>query len=73
MRTIPSSELIINDDGSIFHLHLTPDQIADTVILVGDPDQLPPVGPGFPFNDMLRSGALPTVRLTEIFRRLLCL
>ena len=37
MRTIPSSELIINDDGSIFHLHLTPDQIADTVILVGDP------------------------------------
>ena len=34
------------------------------LILVGDPDQLPPVGPGFPFNDMLRSGVLPTVRLT---------
>ena len=33
------------------------------------PDQLPPVGPGFPFNDMLRSGCLPTVRLTEIFRQ----
>ena len=39
------------------------------VILVGDPDQLPPVGPGFPFGDMLRAGTLPTVRLTEIFRQ----
>ena len=39
------------------------------LILVGDPDQLPPVGPGFPFHDMLRSGMLPTVRLTEIFRQ----
>lgn len=39
------------------------------LILVGDPDQLPPVGPGFPFSDMLRSGQLPTVRLTEIFRQ----
>lgn len=39
------------------------------LILVGDPDQLPPVGPGFPFGDMLRSGRLPTVRLTEIFRQ----
>ena len=39
------------------------------LILVGDPDQLPPVGPGFPFNDMLRSGVLPSVRLTEIFRQ----
>jgi len=39
------------------------------LILVGDPDQLPPVGPGFPFSDMLRSGQLPAVRLTEIFRQ----
>lgn len=37
MRVIPSSELIINEDGSIFHLHLQPEQIADIVILVGDP------------------------------------
>lgn len=36
-RIIPSSELIINDDGTIFHLHLKPEQLADTVILVGDP------------------------------------
>ena len=39
------------------------------LILVGDPDQLPPVGPGFPFRDMLRSGVLPAVQLTEIFRQ----
>ena len=39
------------------------------LILVGHPDQLPPVGPGFPFSDMLRRGQLPTVRLTEIFRQ----
>ena len=39
------------------------------LILVGDPDQLPPVGPGFPFSDMLRAKPLPTVRLTEIFRQ----
>lgn len=40
MRTIPASELIINDDGSIFHLHLRPEQLADTVILVGDPGRV---------------------------------
>lgn len=39
MHTIPASELIINDDGSVFHLHLKPEQLADTVILVGDPDR----------------------------------
>ncbi len=39
------------------------------LILVGDPDQLPPVGPGFPFADCLRSQRLPGVRLTEIFRQ----
>ena len=40
MRIIPASELIINDDGSIFHLHLHPGQLADTVILVGDPGRV---------------------------------
>ena len=36
-RVIAPSELIINGDGTIFHLHLKPEQLADTVILVGDP------------------------------------
>ena len=39
------------------------------LILVGDPDQLPPVGPGSPFADCLGSGVLSSVRLTEIFRQ----
>ena len=39
------------------------------LIMVGDADQLPPVGPGFPLQDMLRSKALPVVHLTEIFRQ----
>ncbi len=39
------------------------------LIFVGDPDQLPPVGPGAPFSDCLRSCLLPAVRLTEIFRQ----
>jgi len=37
MRKIESSELIINADGSVFHLHLRPEQLAEKVILVGDP------------------------------------
>ncbi|MBO4820020.1 MAG: nucleoside phosphorylase [Prevotella sp.] len=36
-RTFPESELIINSDGSCFHLHLRPEQLADRVVLVGDP------------------------------------
>lgn len=40
MKHFPPSELIINGDGSIFHLHLKPEQLADNVILVGDPDRV---------------------------------
>ena len=39
------------------------------LILVGDPDQLPSVGAGNLFSDLIRSGKVPTVRLTEIFRQ----
>ena len=39
------------------------------LVLVGDPDQLPSVGPGNLFSDLIRSGAVPMVRLTEIFRQ----
>ena len=41
---IKSSELIINADGSIFHLHLKPEQIADTIVLVGDPERVGLIG-----------------------------
>lgn len=39
------------------------------LILVGDADQLPSVGPGCMFADVIRSGMIPTIRLTEIFRQ----
>ncbi|NCB50800.1 MAG: ATP-dependent RecD-like DNA helicase [Clostridia bacterium] len=39
------------------------------LIMVGDADQLPSVGPGNVFSDIIRSGVVPTVRLTEIFRQ----
>ena len=39
------------------------------LVLVGDPDQLPSVGPGNLFSDLIRSGSIPMVRLTEIFRQ----
>ena len=47
MNYYPESELIINKDGSIFHLHLKPEQIADNVILVGDPGRVPLVASHF--------------------------
>ncbi len=37
---IPESELIINADGSAFHIHIRPEELADTVIMVGDPDRV---------------------------------
>jgi len=40
MKHFPPSELIINSDGSIFHLHIKPEQLADNVILVGDPGRV---------------------------------
>ncbi len=36
-RIIPDSELIINDDGSVFHLHIKPEQLTDNIIVCGDP------------------------------------
>ncbi|MDR1225809.1 MAG: nucleoside phosphorylase [Prevotellaceae bacterium] len=47
MNPIASSELIINNDGSIFHLHLQPCQLADKVILVGDPGRVEAVAAHF--------------------------
>lgn len=47
MQPIPESELIINPDGSIYHLQLRPEQIADTIITVGDPDRVNDVSKHF--------------------------
>lgn len=40
MKYFAESELIINPDGSIFHLHVKPEQLADKIILVGDPGRV---------------------------------
>ncbi len=47
MKHFPPSELIINADGSIFHLHLKPEQLADKIILVGDPGRVEAVASNF--------------------------
>lgn len=44
---LSSSELILNPDGSIYHLNLLPEQLADTVITVGDPDRVAEVSKYF--------------------------
>ncbi len=54
-RTIPASELILNDDGSVFHLHLRPGEVANTVILVGDPGRVRQVAAYFDECEVERS------------------
>ncbi|MFD2784384.1 nucleoside phosphorylase [Hymenobacter rubripertinctus] len=44
---IAESELILNKDGSVYHLNLLPDHISDTIITVGDPDRVPSVSQHF--------------------------
>jgi len=68
------ADVVIVDEMSMVDVLLLHDLLraipqGKRLILVGDPDQLPPVGPGSPFSDCLRSNMLPTVRLTEIFRQ----
>ena len=46
-RVIPASELIINSDGSVFHLHLRPEQLRDNIIFVGDPGRVDMVASHF--------------------------
>lgn len=67
-------KILIVDETSMVDIWLAnqlfkalPDNIQ--VILVGDEDQLPSVGPGQVLKDMLRSGVVPTVRLTDIYRQ----
>ncbi len=55
MKTIEASELILNDDGSVFHLHIKPGELAGNVILVGDPGRVKTVA-GF-FDSVITSAA----------------
>ncbi|MBQ1937633.1 MAG: phosphorylase, partial [Bacteroidales bacterium] len=51
---IAASELIINADGSIFHLHLRPEELADNIILVGDPGRVDSVRAFFEHEECAR-------------------
>lgn len=51
---INESELVLNADGSIYHLNLRPEELAETVILVGDPDRVPLISRYFDRVDVVR-------------------
>ena len=73
MRTIPASELIINNDGSIFHLHVRPDQIATTIILCGDPKRVDLIASHFDSIECdISSREFHTITGTYRGRRLSC-
>jgi exodeoxyribonuclease V alpha subunit len=72
-RPLPA-DLVIVDESSMLNLRLAEvllGGLAESthVVLVGDADQLPPIGAGKPFEDLISSGAAPVVRLTQIFRQ----
>jgi ATP-dependent exoDNAse (exonuclease V) alpha subunit len=65
---------VIVDESSMLDIALTAALLSamrrgSRLVLVGDADQLPPVGPGCVFADVIRSGTVPVVALTEIFRQ----
>lgn len=73
-HVIPSSELIINDDGSVFHLHLRPDQLTDRIILVGDPGRVDMVASYFDTRDYeVRSREFHTIGGTYKGKPIMCL
>ena len=55
MKPIAESELILNKDGSVYHLHLLPDDLADTIITVGDPDRVARVSRYFDTIELKKS------------------
>ena len=73
-RVIPASELIVNEDGSVFHLHLRPDQLRDHIILVGDPGRVDMVASYFDRIDFtVQSREFRAIGGTYKGKELLCL
>jgi uridine phosphorylase len=75
-RHFPPSELIINEDGSIFHLHIKPEQLADKVILVGDPGRVDMVASFFDEDSIecrVESREFRTVTGTYKGKRISCI
>ena len=68
------ADLVIVDESSMLNLRLMRvllEGLAESthVVFVGDADQLPPIGAGKPFADLIVSGVAPVVRLSQIFRQ----
>lgn len=73
-RIIPPSELIINPDGSVFHLHLLPEQLTDRIILVGDPSRVDMVASFFDTRDFeVSAREFHTIGGTYHGKQLMCL
>lgn len=73
-KIIPPSELIINPDGSVFHLHLTPSQLTDRIILVGDPARVNMVASFFDTTDYeVQSREFHTIGGTYGGKSIMCL
>ena len=62
---ISPSELIINADGSVFHLHLRPEQLADRVILVGDPARVSVIAKRFESQTCEVCNFIPSLDITR--------
>lgn len=69
-----AADLVVADESSMIHVELMAAMVSAVdprarLLLVGDANQLPPVGPGAPFRDVIASGAVPVARLTKIHRQ----
>ena len=72
-KVFAPSELIINEDGSCFHLHLKPEQLADRVILVGDPARVTTVAAHFDTQECeVQSREFHTITGTYKGKRITC-
>ena len=72
MEPIKSSELITNDDGSVFHLHLHPEDLAEQVILVGDPSRVEMIASYFEKIEIRQKVTGNFVPLPDITRDTAC-
>ncbi|MBQ0119147.1 MAG: nucleoside phosphorylase [Paludibacteraceae bacterium] len=76
MKTFPASQLIINADGSVFHLHLKPEFLADKIILVGDQDRVNMVASFFDKDSIecdIQSREFHTITGTYKGKRISCI
>lgn len=73
-RKFPDSELIINADGSCFHLHIRPEQLAERIILVSDPATVNSVGTFFEVKECdIESREFHSITGTYNGKRITCL